>query len=220
MDQDKPASKKEALHGALFIGATLLFAYLITEFIGIAELKDTAASAGLWGYLAVIVLKITTIIVVPLGGGPIYVIAGAVYGFWTALLITFIGDVIGFTAAFYISRRYGNVLLKYVVPSQHMPMLEKIFARGSEWKTFIKGRIAFATLPEVFAYAAGLTAVSYPLFIVVQMVPHVVSASLAILFGDVLLSGDMLMIVGSSVVAMAFVVIGAWWFHQDITKAA
>ncbi len=224
MDQKTPEeekqARKDAVRGILFIGGAVLVAYLLTKYIGIEGLKDTAASAGVWGYLLVIVVKITTIIVVPLGGGPVYVVAGAVFGFWKGLLLTLIGDFIGFTAAFWLSRRFGHSIIRFFIPADQMPMLQKIFERGSAFGSFVKARIAFAAIPEVFAYAAGLMNVSYLRFIAVQLVPHVPFAALLIIFGDALLSGNTTYFIIMTVVALLFGGVGAWWFHRDIIRGA
>lgn len=210
----------EAVRNLIFIAIAIGAAYAITVTIGIDRLREAVASAGMLGPLIVVLIKMSTIIVVPLGGGPIYAIAGAVFGFWEGLLYTLIGDVLGFTVAFYISRLWGRSIVQFFVPKAQLPTVETILVRGGTLQPFIKARIAFAALPEVFAYAAGLSPVSFFVFLPIQMVPHIPTMALVVFFGDALLAGNPVYLVSAAVFAAGLMIIGGWWFHRDVTREA
>lgn len=201
-----------------FIVIAVAIAYWVTVSIGVERVREVAEGAGVLGALAVVLLKMTTIIVVPLGGGPIYPIAGAVYGFWKGFVLTFIGDTLGFTVAFFLSRWWGRSILYFFVPHVYTKHLEKILERSGEWQTLIKARVACFSFPEIFAYAAGLTSVSFPIFIVVTMALQGLWASLLVGFGDVLLSGNLTYIIIAGVVSMTAAIIGGWWLHKDLVQ--
>lgn len=221
---EQNASRREARRDAFkniaFILIAVGAAYLVTVSIGVENLGQFVEKAGIWGPLAVIAFKMTTIIVVPLGGAPVYAIAGAVFGFWHGILITFIGDVLGFTVAFYLSRIFGRPILSFFIPRAQLPFVERLLVQGSTVKSFLKARLAFTGFPEVFAYAAGLTLVSFPLFISAQMALHTPATALIVLFGNALLTGNPLFFVMATVVAISFAAIGGWWFKRDLTQAA
>lgn len=215
-----PPSQDEALRNLVFIAVTIGIAYWVTVSVGVEELRATVEHLGFWGPLIIVLTKATTIIVVPLGGGPVYAVAGAVFGFWKGFLLTAVGDIVGFTAAFYLSRFFGRGILHFFMSRSHMPLIEKIVARGGEVGVFLKARLAFLGFPELFAYAAGLTSVSYLLFIVVQMLGHAPVAVLIVLLGDVLFTSGPLMFVLVSVGAVMLAVSGGYWLHKDLVREA
>lgn len=221
---DTDASQREARSDAFknlaFILLTVGVAYGLTASIGIDGLERFVARAGIWGPFAIIALKMTTIIVVPLSGGPVYAIAGAAFGFWQGLSMTFIGDVLGFSAAFYLSRIFGRKVIDVFVPRTQFPFIERLLVQGSALKSFLKARLAFSGFPEVFAYAAGLTKVSFPVFIVAQMALHTPFVALIVLFGDVLLAGNPIFFVGATAIAIFLAVVGGWWFKRDLIHEA
>ncbi|MEK7514425.1 MAG: VTT domain-containing protein [Patescibacteria group bacterium] len=219
-ETEKVVPWRDALKNLAFIVIAIGTAYWLTASIGIDRLEEIVKTVGMWGPLAIIALKMTTIIVVPLGGGPVYAIAGAAFGFWNGLAITAIGDVLGFSVAFYLSRFFGRPIIAFFVPRSQMPLIEKMLSRGSKLSSFLKARLAFTGFPEVFAYAAGLTTVSFPVFIVSMMVPHTPGTTLVILFGNAVLSGNVWYLVLVTAFALIAAFVGGWWFHRDITREA
>ena len=222
--QDEEASRREARRDAFknvaFILIAVGAAYGLIVSIGVDGLERFVAHAGIWGPLAVIVLKMATIIIVPLSGGPVYAIAGAAFGFWQGLAITFIGDVLGFSAAFYLSRVFGRKIINVFVPRTQFPFIEKLLVQGSALKSFLKARLAFSGFPEVFAYAAGLTEIPFLIFIVAQMTIHTPFAALVVLFGNALLTGNPLFFAGATAAAVILAIVGGWWFKRDLTREA
>lgn len=209
----------DALRNLLFVALTIGAAYAIATTIGVDRLRELVGSAGIFGPIAIVLLKMSTIIVVPLGGGPVYAIAGAIFGLWNGLLLTLIGDILGFSVAFYISRLWGRSIVQFFVPRAQVTALERMLVQGSAPRPFIKARLAFAALPEVFAYVAGLSRVSFFVFLPVQVLPHVPATVLMVFFGDALLSGDLVYATITTVLTAALMLIGGWWFHRDITRA-
>jgi uncharacterized membrane protein YdjX (TVP38/TMEM64 family) len=217
--QQKP-TWKDVTKNLAFIVIAIGLAYYVTVYVGIDDVRTKVLAAGAWGPFIIILLKITTLVVVPLGGTPLYPIAGAIYGFWPALFMTAIGDILGFTIAFYLSRFFGSTILRFFMSNQQLPMVYKLVDVVSEKKTFLKARVFFAGFPELFAYAAGLTKVSYWLFIVAQMAVHIIGAGLLVVFGNALVSGNLPTVIGTTVVLTGLAFVGIWWFHANLKKSA
>lgn len=218
-DLTKPPSWRDVLKNLAFIAIAIGVAYYVTAKVGIDNARAAVDSAGIFAPLLIIFLKATTIVVVPLGGTPLYPIAGALYGFWQALGITLIGDAIGATIAFYLSRRFGRTILRFLMSRQHLPMVEKLVERSGEVKTFLKARLFFAGFPELFAYAAGLTKINFPLFIVAYIGVHAIPAGLLVVFGDLLVSGNLKAVISVGIVSTLLASAGVWWFHSDLSKS-
>ena len=212
-------SWRDVAKNLIFIAIAIGVAYFVTVSIGLDNLRLKVEAAGIFAPLIIILLKATTIVVVPLGGTPIYPIAGALWGFWQGLGITLIGDALGATIAFYLSRFFGQNILRFFMSREQMPVVKRLVEKGSEPRTFIKARLFFAGFPELFAYAAGLTKISYPIFIFAHMSVHSIGAALLVLFGELLVSGNLTVIVLVGLVFSALALGGVWWFHADLTKS-
>jgi len=216
----KKSSRKDVVRNLLFLAITILVAYLLVSLIGIEDLRNKAGQMGIWGPVVIVVAKMMTIIVVPLGGAPIYATAGALFGFKIGFLITFIGDVLGFSSAFLLSRLFGRKIVNFFVPANYLPTVEQIMNRVGESKIFIKARVAFIGLPEVFAYAAGLTSVSFFVFIALQMLLHIPSSLLMVLFGEALFAGNTLYFLSASGIALLAALFGGYFLQKDLSKVA
>lgn len=213
-------SKREIIRNFIFIGVAIGAAYAITEFIGIETLREKVSMLGIWGPLIIVLLKMTTIIVVPLGGGPVYVVAGTLFGFWEGLLLVTIGDILGFTVAFYLSRFFGRSIVNFFAGETYRSTIDMVMTRVSELKIYLKVRLGLFMLPELFAYGSGLTSVSYFRFIIVQMGVHAPSVVPTILFADLLLTQNVWLFAGASILALVTAFASGYWLHKDLFKDA
>jgi len=150
----------------------------------------------------------------------LYPLAGLVFGFWKGFFITLIGDALGATIAFYISRSFGLNILHYFMGRRSLPMLEKLMVRMGDKKTFIKARIFFVGVPELFAYAAGLTKVSFLVFFPVHVLIGAIPSGLLVAFGDLLVTGDLLIVASVTIFISLFTAAGVWWFYLDLSRSA
>lgn len=204
----------------LYIAVVLGIAYVVAVKIGFESIRDTVESAGIYAPLIIIALKATTIVIVPLGGTPLYPIAGALFGFWPALFITLIGDALGSTIAFYVSRIFGRSVLHFFMSRQQMPIVEKLIERLGDAKQFLRARIFFTGFPELFAYAAGFTKISFLFFLPVHVGIHAISAALLVLFGDFIVSGNTGAVIIAGLVTTVLASTGVWYFHADLKRGS
>ena len=217
LEAQKP-SWRDVVKSVVFIAIAIGVAYWVTVKIGIDDVRATVVSAGVYAPLIVVLLKATTLVVVPLGGAPLYPIAGAIFGFWQGLGITLIGDILGSSIAFYLSRYFGRSILHFFMTRQQIPTVERLMTRMGERKSFIKAKLFFVGFPELFAYAAGLTSISFLFFIFVHIGVHAVGAGLLVKFGEVLVSGNKLAIFGIGIIASVLALVGVWRFHADLKE--
>src|SRR3989344_5730604 len=90
-----------------FIGLAGLIGVLAIAFyfLDIEEMRVQIERAGLWAPLLFIFAKATTIVVAPLGGSPLYPIAGALFGFWKGIFLLVSGlEMMGTVKGFFIAR--------------------------------------------------------------------------------------------------------------------
>ncbi len=182
--------KWELLLSLLPIVFVVAIAYFLTTYIGVDTLRERVADAGWIALALIITAKATTIIVAPLGGTIIYPIAGAAYGILPGLGVTLIGDFVGSTVAFFLSRWFGSSILNTFTSRAQAPLITNVLTQLEDRTAFVWARISAAGFMDLFAYAAGLTKVPYGYFILVHMLVHTPIAALYTAFGDILIHGN------------------------------
>lgn len=147
-------------------------------------LQDRLATFGIFAPFILVLLKISTLVIAPLGGIPLYVLAGALFGSWQGFLLCFLGDVLGSVISFMIGRYYGERVVKFFVGEVLFKKIIKFTSLLSDTKSFIKARLVAVNLPEVLAYAAGLSRINFWKFLVLHMPLYVVSDILFVFLGE------------------------------------
>src|SRR3989344_5800535 len=98
-------------------------------FIDMENIQGKVTEAGAYGSLFFILLKSSTIIFAPLWGNPIYLVAESMFGFQKGFILLFIGDMIGYTVAFWIGRIYGRRILEWLFSSEQLQWIDGKMAK-------------------------------------------------------------------------------------------
>lgn len=156
--------------------------YAVFRHFGITEVQTAVENAGVWAPLVLILAKASTIIIAPLSGSPLYPLAGALFGFWEGVLWLVIGDMIGGTVAFYLSRIFGRSIVEKMLGDAEEKFLARVLRMVGTVKGFLVARVCFAPMPEVVAYGAGLTRLNFVPFILIYvpigLIPTMILAGL------------------------------------------
>ena len=160
--------KKERLIEIIWFVIVLVIFIISIKMIKSGELQSQVSAFGIFAPLLVLVLKMTTLVIAPLGGTPIYVISGALFGSFKGFLISFLGDILGSTICFFLSRRYGVRVLRFFAGPQNVEKVVNTVNIISSTKSFIKARFGFISMPELLAYAAGLSRINFWTFTVIN----------------------------------------------------
>lgn len=167
-------SKKQIFINLASLTLILGGLYFVLRYFGLTEVRETVEAAGIWGPLVLIVAKASTIVIAPLGGSPLYPLAGALFGFWQGTAFLLIGDALGGTIAFFLSRALGRKLVERII-GEDQKFLGKALRMMGTVKGFLIARMCFMPLPEVVAYGAGLTRIPFiyffPIFISIGAIP-------------------------------------------------
>ena len=176
--------KKYILENLWEIIVVFLVLFIAVYFFDFSELQTKILSAGVWGPIILIALKASTIVFAPLSGSPLYPIAGAVFGFWHGLLYIVVGDIIGSVVAFYISRKLGQKIVERMLNKKNMPSAKKVIHVMETTGGFLFARICFSAMPEIVAYAAGLTRIKFSKFFIINTLVGIIPAAILVLGGD------------------------------------
>lgn len=199
---------------------TFAIIFALSFFIDLSQVKEWVLAAGVWAPLLFILLKILTIVIPPLSGGPLYLLVGLFFGFWPGILYVAIADFVGFTTAFFISRTLGQKVVMRIISQKEGGTLHRIVNHVSTPKGFFQAYMTLFAMPELLAYGAGLTTISYRSFISILSPLSFVLSSVIVLFGSVLdiNKGGTFIALIFPALGMVVFMIGGWLFMKAVNK--
>ena len=156
----KKFTRNEILSIGGILLAIIIFIILGSQ-IDLSFINVYIERAGIWAPLLFILAKSSTIIFSPLSGTPLYLFAGTMFGIEGAIIYSALGDFLGFSFLFLVSRRYGKSVLKFFTRTKGSRPLALIRENTEDLKSFIKICFVFFWFPEICVAAAGLGKLSY-----------------------------------------------------------
>ena len=205
------ASKREVVSGIVWL---VIFAAIMlagAKLIGISAIQDKIAKAGIFGPLVLILAKASTIVFAPLGGGPLYLVAAPIFGFTKGFISIFLGDMLGSSLAFYISKFFGRKVMRKLLSDGGMKYVDDILYHLGSWKGLVYARVILVGLPEAVSYAAGLTKLPFLLFGLITGLVYFVFDFVLVALGKTLLSNTYLAM-GALWGGSAVIVIAGFYF--------
>lgn len=142
----------------------LLFAvviYLGLNYVGEEKIKKIMQETGVLAPVIFVVLKISTVVVAPLGSLPFYIIAPSVFGFYWSLIYITIADFVGYSVIFYIGHQFGRDLVQRLLYKTEANTLDVLLDRINSWQGFAYSRVIFFSFPELPSYVASLSKLSF-----------------------------------------------------------
>lgn len=159
----------------LFIGIFLLVVILV---LSLRETgfqfspEQTAALIKSWGVIAPLVyvgVVIVSVIIPPLTHLPFMLVMLRVFGFWVTYFSLLMGSVFGATFAFLVARRFGRPVVLRLVGKKGMAKVDEL-TEVIGWKTLLVLRLFAGGLFDYASYAAGLTSLSFSIFVLVTLI--------------------------------------------------
>lgn len=175
--------KEKIIEIVWFLVVIALFVVSI-KMLRSGDLQREVASFGIFAPLLVLILKMATLIVAPLGGTPLYVLSGAIFGTAKGFLICFLGDVFGSAVCFWLSRKYGVRVLGIFAGSQNIQRILQTVSVIDSTKSFVKARLGFVSMPELLAYAAGLSRINFWKFFTINAAFYAPVDIILVFFGS------------------------------------
>lgn len=182
------------------------------------ELGPLIAGFGIWAPVALVFLKASTLVIAPLGGSPFYLVSGAVFGPINGFLLVLLGDAIGSSICFFISRRYGSHVMKYLAGKRNFEKIGQAVGLLENTESFVKARLAFTGGPELLAYAAGLSRISYKKFILLHLPFFIPIDLIFVLLGSHLAESTVKYAFVPTVTVFLISMTGFWFLLKDYEK--
>ncbi len=211
-------SWKEVVQGSVGLVLTFAFIFGALWWLDQETLQRWVTTAGIWAPLVFMLAKASTVVFAPLSGGPLYPLAGALFGFNLGFVLLIVGDALGSAIAFVISRGLGRAVVARMVKND-IGIVARVSEVLATTKGFLVARVCLASLPEVVAYAAGLTPISFWKFFWIQNAVGVLPTALFCFGGSALVAfNSPAALAATSLGGLGAAVIGfalfGWWVRR------
>jgi uncharacterized membrane protein YdjX (TVP38/TMEM64 family) len=174
------------LVATVVVGGLTLLAHRNLQFLtNTRELRAFVLGFGVWAPLALVVLQALQVVLAPIPGQVLAVVAGYLFGAWWGTLYNMIGITIGSTVAFWLSRRFGRSYVERIV---HEDALAKFDGIGDDGVRL--GLFVFFLLPglpdDVLCFVGGLTRLPLWQLVVIAVVGRAPAFFLVNVVGELL----------------------------------
>lgn len=210
-------TNKEVLGNVLGLALILLIFVVGFRYFDIERVQHWIELSGLWAPLVFVIAKASTLVIAPIGGAFLYPLAGALFGLWKGALYIIIGEAVGGTISFFLSRLLGRKIVDRFFPNQEHAISRALKKLDSPLGLF-KGRVVFIPYPELFSYVAGLTRARFLPFILIYTGVGALPAFAGAALGPVLLQAPKWQIAALTfVVGVAAAAALYYWFIREET---
>lgn len=146
----------------------------------LAALQRFADQLGWWGPPALIAINILQMVVAPIPGYAVYLVAGLLYGFFWGGIWGSIGLITGSMLSMWLARRFGRPLVIWIVGQQQLDHWEVLIHSDS---TLVWGIILLSPVGDMPYYLAGLSHVRFLKIILLTIATRVPQAFLTAALG-------------------------------------
>lgn len=193
-----------------FVVATALVQRHLAFLTDAGALREFIRGHGVLAPVVLVVLQAVQVVLAPIPGQVLAVVAGYLFGVWWGTLYNMIGITIGSAIAFWISRRYGRAYVENIVEQEALARFDAAsddYGRATLFVLFV-----VPGLPDdVLCFAGGLTDIPLWQLIVLAVIGRAPAFFLVNVVGDLLGTGNFSAAV---VLAVTLVAISVWGYRN------
>ena len=175
-----------------------------------AEIEEWIDGIGVWGPVVYIAIFAASMLFAPLPTAPMPLIAAAVFGPALGFLYTITATAIGSTVCFWIARRLGRPALGRLTSQRALDKIDELGERLGIRLLIILRLFPIAGVDYV-SYAAGLTQMRFPTYIVISVLASSPILILAAVLGDAVLERNRELLLGALLAIVAFFAVPVVW---------
>jgi len=171
----------------------------------LSQMQNYIIEAGPWGPLVYVLAMVIAIVISPIPSSPLAILAGAIFGWTEAFILTMIGAVGGAIIAFYIARMFGRPIVEKLISPSRLAEIEEMMPERHLALAIFFLRIPPLPFFDAISYAAGLTKISFRSFTIATffgLIPIVFTLSY---FGGMAFSTTNLTIIVLAVTVIFFI---------------
>lgn len=170
--------------GVLAVGGAsgVIMLELLTGDIDVEAVREWIRDLGAWGPILLITVLAIAMVVAPIPNPPFMIAAGIAWGTFLGVVYAVIGQLIGSAIIFFISKRFGRRFIPRLIGHEGADRVDKLAKEMGPQVVFW-----WRMMPVSFdfaAYAAGLTGMSFRLFITLVFLGSIVPTTVVVAFGD------------------------------------
>jgi uncharacterized membrane protein YdjX (TVP38/TMEM64 family) len=140
----------------LFVALLLVVRRYLSVLTSGAELRAFVRGFGVFAPLVLVGLQTAQVVIAPIPGQVLAVVAGYLFGPWWGTLYNMVGITLGSTIAFWLSRRYGRAYVERIVHEDALAWFDGLDDDHTRVALFL-----FFLVPglpdDVLCFAGGLT---------------------------------------------------------------
>ena len=178
-----PVRRRRLIGAIAFLGAAAL---IVADFalgdLETSDIRDWGEDLGPWGPILLIAVLAAAMVFAPIPNPPFMIAAGLIWGVTLGVVYAVIGQLIGAAIIFWISRRFGRRFIPRLAGEEGAERIDRLAKEMGPQLVFW-----WRMMPITFdfaAYAAGLTAISFRLFITLVLLGSIVPTAVVVSFGD------------------------------------
>jgi len=165
----------------------LVFYFVAVSFQNPQQVEEFINEFGAWGPLIVILLITLEVILAPIPGAIISIGAGAAYGYIWGTIYTYIGNIIGSSIAFMLSRHFGRPLVRKLIREKQLATYDAFVKDKGIYGLWIA--YMFPVFPvDIISFVTGLSGLRYKKFLKIIGIAFIPNMLILNLFGDKLSS--------------------------------
>lgn len=189
----------------------IVFWQPLSEWFGDKErVKAFVQDAGVWGPLVFIGIQFLQILIAPIPGQAVGVLAGALFGPVLGTVYSMAGALLGFTTIFIISRQLGRPFVERFVKKEHLEKFDYLTKANGAMVFFIIFLLP-AFPDDIICYLAGLSPIPIRTLVLVSFLGRLPGFMVLSFIGSGIADADMRLIIAFVTI---FVVIGALAYWQ------
>lgn len=167
---------------ALFVASILIAVEFVTGDLDVEDIREWIRDLGFWGPVLLIGVLSIAMVVAPIPNPPFMIAAGIAWGTALGVVYAVIGQLIGSIIIFWLSRRFGRKLIPRLIGEAGAERVDRLATRMGPQLVFW-----WRMMPVSFdfaAYAAGLTTMSFRLFVALVFAGSILPTTVVVAFGD------------------------------------
>lgn len=180
---ENPVMRRRVVGVLVFtVASGMILLELMMGDVQSADVREWVQGFGIWGPILLIAILALAMVFAPIPNPPFMIAAGIVWGTFLGVVYAVIGQLVGSAIIFAISRKFGRRFIPRLVGDSAMQKIDYIAQDMGPhivfWWRMMPVSFDFA------AYAAGLTNMSFRLYILLVFLGSLVPTTVVVSFGD------------------------------------
>ncbi|NJO57942.1 MAG: TVP38/TMEM64 family protein [Richelia sp. RM2_1_2] len=178
---------KKILLATFFVIILYLIMAFALQTIGLDNAQQFIQETGVLAPIVFIALCAVSLILAPLSGSSLFVVGGTLFGKHNAFLLSYIATLIGCSANFWISRKFGRKVAQRFIGKANLDELDRFIDRLKSNRSIFYIIIIMPLSQDIISYAIGLTKIKYTHFLIALILSSTIIISGYVYIGSSIL---------------------------------